>query len=314
MRLPWAEIDPRAAWREFHQHAGGSVHDEILGYFAERAALGTATRPRVIACSLFCKPVDLDDSAAMASPDEMRRRPVRNGACTWWEAYAAPLLRNLRRLPYTFPEHEAHVYLAADLDWLADALCLPQVVVHVMQHSSLAACPGMLWRFLAHDLPDVEEVINVDAEDEWTDFGLSRRLGEWRESGLGLYRHMNPQEWDPTAARLLTYRPLVGCHFAYRPRQDLSMREAVCGFAWLAAQGRVPTTTWHPTQGEVPMFGHRWPNYGMDETFLQHVFYPAMLERGVYTNFNVSHSPVMFALDLFAAARAHPGAIVTQGV
>jgi hypothetical protein len=76
----------------------------------------------------------------------------------------------------------------------------------------------------------------------------------------------------------------------------------------------LPLTVAHPTLGDLPGFGHTWPNYGFDETFLQRVFYPFFLSRGVYTVFTCSQSAVLFPLDVYIASRAHAGARLAHGL
>lgn len=312
MSLPWETIDWRTAWAEYDRQADPASRRLVSSMFAEQAVIGCGSHQRVIGCALFCKSVDSGPIWPQPTRETVHTIMARRGAMTWWEAYAAPLLDNLHRLPYTLPDVDVHVFLAADLGWLVEALALPNVVVHLMEHSSLAAAPGMMWRFLAHDVPGAAEAFCLDVEDDWSWFVRLRRVEEWRRSGLALFRHLHPQDFVPGSGDVTIYRPLVGCHIAYRPQPDFVMRKACEAFVWLTMMGRVSTTLVHPTRGEVQIFGHRWPEYGFDEAFLLRVFYPFWLSRGVSTNFNVLDDSLLFAQDLCATLKAHPDSTVTH--
>jgi hypothetical protein len=199
--LPWMTIDWRSAWSEYTEEAPAEARAEVSGLFAEQRLVGKPCRPRVISCCLFCKPVDQGPVWAVPTFENVESIPARGGTTNWWQAYAAPLFRNLHQLPYTFPDVEVHVYLASDLDWLAETLALPQVVVHLMQHPSFNAGPGMMWRFLAHDLPHVTEVFTVDAEDDWSGFARLQRVADWRRSDLKFFRYVNPMRLTHGARR-----------------------------------------------------------------------------------------------------------------
>lgn len=314
MTLPWSTIDWMSAWNDFEEQATADERREITDMFSVRKTVGTPTSTEILACSLFCRPPDVGPVWDPPTRQNVHQIRARAGRMSWWEAYAAPLFRNLHRLPFTYPNREVHLYLAADLDWLVPDLTLPGVVIHVMNHSSIAAVPGMMWRYLAHDLPGVTEIYNVDIEDSWTSLRIFEpHVEAWRKSQLALFRHYNPHEWSPDVKDLLVYRPLVGCHLFYRPQPDFSAFKSCCASVWLAMKNRFPTTMNHPWRGDVPMFGHRWPDYGFDESYLQHILYPHFLPRGIYSHWHTSRSEVLFPLDLFATAKANPGSIAVMG-
>lgn len=313
MNLPWPVIDWKQAWTEFEVQASLEVRQSVARLFAEDQIIGEMRHERIISCSLYCKPSDTGVTWPRPTFATVQRLKVRQGRQTWWETYAGPFLKNVHQLAYTRPDTDVHVYLAGDLAWMLKFLRLPQVVIHVMRHDSLTASPGMMWRYLAHDLLGIREIQFVDIEDPWSHAAWMNRIHEWRESGLALLRHVNPTEWDPVVPNLVIYRPLSGGYWVVRPQSDFSMSRACQSFAWLAMQKQIPTQMQHPTRGEVAMFGHCWPDYGIDETFLQHMVYPIFLDRGIATNFNESDSPTLFGLDLAAAAAACPQAVLTRG-
>lgn len=312
-QLPWPTLDWRALHAELERDTDAGLRDEVRRYFTEKRVIGRPTRRQVIACSLFFKPSD--PALAWPPPDfhTVHTVRVRDGRSTWWEAYAAPLLENLYRLPYVLPDWDVHLYLAADLVPLVEIFALPQVILHVMDHDSLAAQPGMMWRFLAHDLEGVDEVANLDVEEEWEKLLGASCIGDWRRSNLALFRRMNPKEIDPRLKNQSIYRPIGGGCFCYRPQPDFSMRGACEAFTFAALRKNLQVEFTHPTRGVVRQFGCDWPYYGMDETFLQQAVYPFFLRRGVHTNFEENVSPILFPLDLQAAFDAHPDSVLTHG-
>lgn len=314
MTLPWAIVDWQAAWADFESATPPDQRHHVERFYTEQEVIGQGHSDRVLSCSLYCKPSDTGVPWETPTPESVHRLRVRGGRLTWWDAYASPLLRNLHALPYVRPGTDVHLYLASDMTWMIKHLRLPRVVIHVMHTESLTACPGMMWRYLAHDLPGVREVQYVDIEDPWSFAHWKRRMDEWRESGLALFRYMSPSEWDPVVPDLVIYRPVSGGYHLVRPQADFSMFRAAVAFTWLGIQNRIPTRMQHPVRGDVPLFGHRWPDYGFDETFLQHVVYPFFLDRGISTNYDRSNSETLFIRDTMAAAQACPRAMVTQGL
>jgi hypothetical protein len=310
--LPWEIIDADAAWSEFQKSGDRHSQQAVTALFDEQEVIGRSRHTRIIACSLYFKPSSTGMEWGIPSFEAANRIRVRSGAQTWWDVYADPLLRNLHTLLYVRPDADVHLYLASDMTWMIKYFKLPQVVIHLMAHTSIAASPGTMWRFLAHDLPGIAEVQFSDIEDGWDLKHVAQPLSLWRNSDLALFRHLNPHEWDPHVADLLIYRPLGAGSCSMRPQADFSMRRACVAFTWLALQGRIPTRMRHPLRGDVEMFGHHWPNYGFDESFLQHAVYPFFLDRGVFTSYTYSASDALFKLDLAAAFHACPRSIVTR--
>lgn len=312
MALPWTILDHVELCSAYLTGTGLDEQTAVQSLFATQKIIGKAKCESAISCSLFCKYVDTETTGVTPTRSNANEVLSRAGNAKWWDFYVAPLLHKLHAIAYQHPSMDVHLYLGSDLEWMVDALALPQVVIHLMESSSISAQPGMMWRFLTHDISGLSEVFIMDIEDNWCRTLSSKTIPLWRESGLVLLRYINPHEFA-NAEEICIYRPICANFFAIRPQSQFSMRTACEAFVSLAKAGAAPLDINHPVRGSCPAFGHTWPYYGFDETFLQRVFYPFTQTVGVFTVIDEVKSPYLFPADMESTFNAHPASVLSIG-
>lgn len=152
---------------EFRSHSTLAERSALAEYFAHELLLNPAKNKIVLNVSLFWKNVARIDDTATSAPLslEVLKNARANGLVERydpWHHYVHPILHGAKRI---FEENNGvgvRVFLAKDLEFLAEELSR-YCEVRVMKSSSISAMPGMLWRFLGMEIPNETAVI-VDGD------------------------------------------------------------------------------------------------------------------------------------------------------
>ncbi|RYD76742.1 MAG: hypothetical protein EOP84_16485, partial [Verrucomicrobiaceae bacterium] len=193
--------------------------------------------------------------------------------------YVRPLLEHVPEITRKFAGVVVRVYLAKDMEFLAEELAVAGAEVHVMKSSSIRFAPAGLWRFL----PFAEEgkrvtVTDVDRlNDIEPDLARSRTMDD---TGVGAWRV--PVPVDFTNDQLVSYLPFMGCQFGVRGG-TIEVRQLLDAFTWHARKGNIDPVVVFPGCGPLRIQSHKWPDYGFDEFFMTVAVYPRIAQQGMLT-------------------------------
>jgi Core-2/I-Branching enzyme len=251
----------------------------------------------IVSVSLFWKNVRLGDEELPTPTREILQNAKELGYAKRfnpWDHYVRPLLEQVPRCKEKYPDVCFRVYLAKDLEFLAQELAAAGNEVHVMKHSSIHFAPGGLWRFL----PFGEEgkrvtVTDVDRLDELdSDLLRSRTMGEME---LGAWRV--PVPLDRTSGNHIPYLPFMGCQFGVTGG-ILPVKHLMKAFTWAALQEKLDPTVQLPGCGLVKIQQSLWPSYGFDEYFMTVAAYPRLAQHGMLTFVPSTAKSMILSLDV----------------
>lgn len=275
-------------------------------WFGVDRILNPTDSDHVVSVSLFWKNVDIDKPDLPPASEALMRNALNEGLVTRyapWEHYVEPLLAGAAKLQSELPGAVLRVYLAKDMEWLADRLAALRCEVRIMKSSSLRHTPGSLWRFLA--MEDARQVVSfLDADNLDSRMDLLHRAEALKSSELPTWRKPNANVPEVDQAESFVYRSMIAWPLATRER--LPVRLLMEAFVWHSLRGGIPSMIDYPGRGRLPYFGTRWPGYGFDEWFLSVAMYPRLALRGMMTETDVLCPGYAFALDIEYATWANP--------
>ncbi len=291
---------------DYEQQATPAEKARMEEWFGVERILNPTASDHVISVSLFWKNVDLDQPDLPPASEELMRDALKQGLVTRyapWEHYVEPLLRGAAKLKVELPTAVLRVYLARDMEWLAERLVALHCEVHVMKSSSLRHTPGSLWRFLAmEDAPKVASFLDADNVDRRMD--LIHRAEHLKTSDLPTWRKPNAYVGEVDADGSFVYRSMIAWPLA--TTQRLPMRKMMEAFIWQSLRGGFPSFVDYPGHGRLPYFGSKWPGYGFDEWFLSVAVYPRLAVSGMMTEVTNAATGYCLALDIEYATWANP--------
>lgn len=309
--MGWADIFPvldDTMVARYQAEASAEDQTRLQRHFEIAEIIERKPARHIAAVSLFWKPMWREEQDYPPPTRALMQNPARKGLSTRfgnpWTHYVDPLLRAAKLLSKEQPEVTLRVYLAHDLSFLIDDLVTAGCEVFLMQSSSLRACPGMMWRFLALEAGTLVTMIDSDLGDsllpnlERTELMASGGLKYWRTPflpGPGQLNHGNPG-W---------YRTSVGTHSGSTLKLSISLLAQA--LLWNLEKGHLRD---HCTIGprKIPIWGAKWPDYGFDEFFLNTVIFPRAAKEGILTLLNREDTSQSYwlALDIEHCLKKHP--------
>lgn len=266
-------------------------------YGTERILNTQPERKDIVSVSLFWKNVRAGDPELPVPTREILQNAQEMGLAKRfnpWDHYVKPLLEVVPTLQHKFPEVVFRVYLAKDMEFLADELAAAGNEVHVMKSSSIHFAPAGLWRFL----PFSEDgrrvtVTDVDRLNELeSDLVRSRTM---EEAGVGAWRV--PVPMDLTGDRHVCYLPFMGCQFGVRGGL-MDARQLLDAFTWHSIRGNIESSIIFPGCGPLQIQAHKWPSYGFDEFFMTVAAYPRLAQHGMLTFVPTFTKSQLLSLDV----------------
>ena len=274
----------------------------------ENDSLDTASPPKkkhIVSVSLFWKHVNGADPELPLPNRELLIDARRLGLVkrfSPWECYIEPLYLHSQGVRRRHPDVTLRVYLAADLEFLADELVELGWEVFLMKSSSIRYCPGGFWRFLA--LEEENAIVTIMDSDRIGDAtGDIERTELMDRLDLSLWRV--PGYYNADVSKEVRYRPILGGHFGARGGV-MQVREAIEAFVWHWRHGTLPLTANVPGHGERPMKFAHWPNYGFDEWFQLAAMYPRLVPGGTLTFIPKDARSMLLPADIEYATWANP--------
>lgn len=285
---------------EFEQWFG--VRDRTVG--SQQAHNEKDGCRHVVSATLFWKhvngeDVDLPKPTRESLVDARRMGLVRRFAP--WESYVAPLYDHTQAAIGRHPGVIFRLYLASDLDFLAEELSGLGWEICVMKSPSIRYCPGGFWRFLP--LEEEDTLITVIDTDRMNEVSHEiARTEDMHRAGLGLWRV--PGYYNAEFKDGVRYRPILGGHFG--AKGGIQIRTLIEAFIWHWRRGSLPLTANIPGHGEVPLRFSNWPNYGFDELFQLMVMYPWLAPGGTLTFIPSDARSLLLPADVEYAMWANP--------
>lgn len=297
--MSWTDVFPvftEEMVDEFHEHA--TATDKALleeWYGVDRVLNPLPHLTEIVSMSLFWKNVRAGDPELPTPTRERLQNAVELGLAERfnpWDHYVQPLLDLTPELRVKFPETSIRVYLAKDLEFLAEKLVEAGCEIYLMKSSSINFAPGGLWRFL----PFEEEgktiiVTDVDRLNE-LESDLTRTMVQ---TGVGAWRV--PVPLDLNNGHEVSYLPFMGCQFGIQGGL-LNVRELLDAFTWCAREERLDANVIYPDCGPLPIQQHAWPSYGFDEYFMNVAAYPRLAQEGMLTFVPSGASSQLLTLDI----------------
>lgn len=299
--MSWTDVFPvftEEMVDEFHEHA--TAADKALleeWYGVERVLNPLPHLTEIVTMSLFWKNVHAGDPELPVPTRERLQNAVELGLAERfnpWDHYVRPLLELTPELREKFPDTAIRVYLAKDLEFLAEELLEAGCEIYLMKSSSINFAPGGLWRFL----PFEEEgktiiVTDIDRLNELeSDMTRTRAMAQ---AGVGAWRV--PVPLDLNNGHEVSYLPFTGCQFGIQGGL-LNVRELLDAFTWCVREERLDTNVIYPDCGPLPLQGTTWPSYGFDEYFMTVVAYPRVAQDGLLTFVPSGASSQFLTLDI----------------
>ena len=299
--MSWTEVFPVFTEEQVDEFEAEATLPERLE-LEEWYGVARVINPRpecreIVSVSLFWKNVR-DGYPELPEPTrELMKHAVELGLAKRfnpWDHYVEPLLTRVPLVLEKFPEVSVRVYLASDLEFLADELAGAGCEVYLMKSPSIRFAPGGLWRFL----PFEEEgklvmVTDVDRLNELEGDLIRTRTME--QAGVDAWRV--PVPTDMTGDHRVCYLPFMGCQFGVRGG-CLPVRKLLDAFTWHARRGTVEHMVMMPSCGPLPIQSHTWPSYGFDEFFMTVAAYPRLAQGGMLTFVPTTARSQLLALDV----------------
>lgn len=247
---------------------------------------------KVISYSLFMKYAYEEQGAPVVNRETIHVVSERYKGKSWYELYAAPLVRSLTDIKTYYPGWTARIYLANDLAFMIDDIFCnyPDAEIFLMDHSSIAHNPGAMWRFLIFDDKDVSAAMVMDVDDSYTNKRSRYDLIQtWVNDNTkqGWMRHKFWDSYDRFETfpypKVVHYHPIIGCNFGWkRTSETLDMEKAMKGFILHRQLFPEEPRYYKDVAFEKHPygFGNKFPNYGIDERFLARVIYYYAADKG----------------------------------
>lgn len=299
--MSWTDVFPvftEEMVDEFHEHA--TAADKALleeWYGVERVLNPLPHLTEIVSMSLFWKNVRAGASELPPPNRERLQNAVELGLAERfnpWDHYVQPLLDLTPELREKFPETSIRVYLAKDLEFLAEELVEAGCEVYLMKSSSINFAPGGLWRFLPFEeegktiiVTDVDRLNELESDLTRTRTMVQTGVGAWRV----------PVPLDLNALHEVSYLPFMGCQFGIQGGL-LNVRELLDAFTWCAREERLDANVIYPDCGPLPLQGNAWPSYGFDEYFMTVAAYPRLAQDGMLTFVPSGASSPLLTLDI----------------
>jgi hypothetical protein len=264
-----------------------------------------AGKRHIVSVSLFWKHVSAGDPELPVPTRELLIDARRLGLVkrfSPWECYIEPLFLHSMEMMRRHPEVTFRVYLASDLDFLAEELVELGWEVCRMKSPSIRYCPGGFWRFLALDERDALVTV-IDSDRIALATGDIERTELMGRLDLTLWRV--PGYYNSETSKEVRYRPILGGHFGARGGV-MPVRECIEAFIWHWRHGTLPLTAKIPGQGEVPIKFAKWPDYGFDEWFQLAAMYPRLVPGGTLTFVPRDARSQLLPADIEYATWANP--------
>lgn len=257
----------------------------------------------VISCSLFFKPTTFARREVQPEVDSDGQIPIEELHRIHHSCFGGP-----RREGHSFFQNfvqcltkakwkgcKCVVYLASDLRCLKPILEQNEIRVVMMRHTSVAMCPGAMWRFMAFNFPC--RAVYVQDTDRAFNFQRVKILLELLDSHpkAALAR---PLQWTGNGGEMSL---ILGNHFLVRPALvNLNAIESMTGYIALNILTEDRLTTFahepwlgrHPSPSRLSEPGYSgpkpserlpakcFPYYGFDERWLKEVIYPHLSLQG----------------------------------
>lgn len=302
--MSWTQVFPVLTDElvsEYQQRATKEERRVAKEWFRVERVLNAQDAQHVVPFALYNRPLHehLPDFPAPTPKNLSKMTDTAAGRVpSFRKHHVIPMLRGAREIRKKRPDVVVRVYLAKDLEFLADELVAVGCEICVMAHSSLRHSPGALWRFLP--LAEKGRVVTVSdptyssrvlADLVRTDAMLRAGLGFWRvpfvDGNMGEYRPIS--------------RSQFGAESGF-PVQRLA--EAL---VWHSRKKSIARTCTPPGGcGPMPITGARWPDFGFDEWFLLSAIYPRAARKGVLTLASAGATSLILPLDVEYTTWANP--------
>jgi hypothetical protein len=299
--MGWTDVFPvftEEMVDEFEDQATPEDRVQLEEWYGTERVLNTQPKRKdIVSVSLFWKNVRAGDPELPVPTREILQNAQEMGLAKRfnpWDHYVKPLLEVVPTLQQKFPEVVFRVYLAKDMEFLADELAAAGNEVHVMKSSSIHFAPAGLWRFL----PFSEDgrrvtVTDVDRLNELeSDLVRSKTM---EAAGVGAWRV--PVPMDLTADRHVCYLPFMGCQFGVRGGL-MNARQLLDAFTWHSIRGNIESAVIFPGCGPLQIQAHKWPSYGFDEFFMTVAAYPRLAQHGMLTFVPTFTKSQLLSLDV----------------
>lgn len=299
--MGWTDVFPvftEEMVDEFEEQATAEERAELEDWYGTERVLNPQPDCKdIVSVSLFWKNVREGDPDLPVPTREILQNAQEMGLAKRfnpWDHYVKPLLELVPKLSEKFPGVAFRVYLAKDMEFLADELADAGNEVHVMKSSSIHFAPAGLWRFL----PFSEEgkrvtVTDVDRLNELESDLVRTRTME--DAGVGAWRV--PVPVDLTGDRKVCYLPFMGCQFGVQGGL-MDARQLLGAFTWHAIRGSIDPNILFPGCGPLQIQSHKWPSYGFDEFFMTVAAYPRLAQHGMLTFVPTFTKSQLLSLDV----------------
>jgi hypothetical protein len=282
-------IKPEYLYKLYDKHKG--MHTLLDTMFSVKRCYNVkrCRHKRIMSYSLFWKAPYIHMTQPEVSSNTIYQacQTVKGGE-SFYSVYVEPLIDQLSQFKRFYPGWTARVYLSSDLEFLVPKLTAKNVEIFVMHHNSIAAAPGSMWRFLVFDDPSVDIAYVKDADKIWErldgNFSQAEHIHAWINSSetKGFFRlrdlHFAARRWIP---KFGWYSPISASSFGAKRVDWINMEKAMKGY--ILHRLLFPAEKRHPQDCALVNhpygFGHEFPNYGFDESFLKHVLYFAAADR-----------------------------------
>ncbi len=302
--MSWTQVFPVLTDElvsEYQQAATKEERREAKEWFRVERIINAQDMPHVVPFALYNRPLrkHLPDFPA-PTPKNLRKMTDTAGGTvpSFHKHQVLPMIKGAKALRKERPDVVVRVYLAKDLEFLADDLVEAGCEVCVMAHSSLRHSPGALWRFLplaekgrVVTLSDPTYSKRVISDIGRTDAMLQAGLGVWRVPYLG--------------SRMSDYRPIARAQFG--ATSGFPIQRLVEALIWHTKKKSIAKTCTPPGGcGPMPIAETSWPDIGFDEWFLLAALYPRVARKGVLTFANAGATSLILPLDIEYATWANP--------
>ena len=299
--MGWTEVFPvftEEMVDDYEEQATAEERAQLEEWYGEERILNAQPdHADIVSVSLFWKNVREGDPELPVPTREIMQNAQELGLAKRfnpWDHYVRPLLEKVPDLCRKFPDVTFRVYLAKDLEFLAEELAAAGNEVHLMKSSSIHFAPAGLWRFLPFSETGKRvTVTDVDRFNELESDLLRTRT--MAQAGVGAWRV--PVPVDLTGDRKVCYLPFMGCQFGVQGG-TMNVRQLLNAFTWHAVREKIDHMVIFPGCGPLPIQSHKWPNYGFDEFFMTVAAYPRLAQEGMLTFVPSSARSQLLTLDV----------------
>jgi hypothetical protein len=311
--MSWPDVFPTFSEEQFddyYETATPAEKAELEEWYGVEKILNPQPDAReIVSLSLFWKPVESGTPDYPAPTLEILQNAVELGYADRfnpWDHYVAPILDHTPEILAQNPDLSIRVYLAKDLEFLAEDLTRAGCEVHLMKSSSIKQAPGSLWRFLP--LSEEGKLVTVTDTDRLPaiehDLARTRMMAQ---TEVGTWRVPVPN--DLTDDFRVCYIPFIACQFGVKGGL-LEVDDLLKAFTWNCLHNKVDPSVILPNCGPLPMLRHTWPDYCFDEFFLAVAAYPRLAQDGMMTFIPGNGSSQLMTLDIEYTTWGNPASEV----